>query len=82
MNFQLTPALEQFVQVRMKSGEYRNQSEVICEALRLLMRKEEYRARKLQQLRAAVKEGTDAIARGDYTELADDEDWDALFANL
>ena len=82
MNFTLTPALEQFVLVRMESGEYQSQSEVICEALRLLMRQEEYRALRLQRLRAAVKEGTDALDRGDYSELATAEELDALFASF
>lgn len=37
MNVSLTPKLEEFVQEKVKSGRYNSASEVVREALRLLM---------------------------------------------
>ena len=82
MNFSLTPALEQFVRDRANSGDYNNASEVVREALRLLKRQDEHQALKLQRLRQAIREGDDALARGDYTDLQDDDAVDSFFAAL
>ncbi len=82
MNFSLTPSLEQFVRERAASGDYNNASEVVREALRLLKRVEEQRQLKMERLRAAVRQGDDAVARGDFTDLDADPDLDAFFAGL
>ena len=66
MNFSLTPNLEQFVR----------------ETLRLFKGPEERRALKLERLRAEIRAGDDAIARGEYTELNTDEELDAFFVEL
>ena len=82
MNFSLTPSLEQFVRDRARSGDYNNASEVVREAIRLLKRIEEQRALKLERLRAAIRDGDEALARGEFSELSSDEDLDAFFAEL
>ena len=82
MNFSLTPSLEQFVRDLAESGDYNNASEVVREALRLLKRIEEQRRLRLEGLRAAVREGDEAVIRGDYSDLNSDEDLDALFAEI
>ena len=82
MNFSLTPSLEQFVRDRAESGDYNNASEVVREAIRLLKRFEEQRALKLERLRAAIRDGDEALARGDLTQLNSDEELDAFFAEL
>lgn len=82
MNFSLTPSLEQFIRDRAASGDYNNASEVVREAIRLLKRAEEQRALKMDHLRATIREGDDALARGDDTVLRTDEDLDAVFAEL
>ena len=82
MNFSLTPSLEQFVRDRAESGDYNNASEVVREAIRLLKRIEEQRALKLERLRAAIRDGDEALARGEFSELSSDEDLDAFFAEL
>ncbi len=69
MNFSLTPSLEQFVRDRANSGDYNNASEVVREAIRLLKRAEETRALKMERLRAAIRDGDEALARGDITEV-------------
>ena len=82
MNLELTPTLEQFVHARLESGEYHSQNEVVCEALRLLMKREEYREAQLQRLRAAIKQGDEAIARGDYIDVSGTKELEALFATF
>lgn len=82
MNFSLTPSLEQFVRDLAESGDYNNASEVVREALRLLKLVEERRQLRMERLRAAVREGDEAVQRGDYTDLDSDEELDALFAEI
>ena len=82
MNFSLTPSLEQFVRDRAESGDYNNASEVVRDAIRLLKRTEEQRALKMERLRAAIREGDEALARGEFTDLNSDQELDEFFAEL
>ncbi len=82
MNFSLTPSLEQFVRDRAESGDYNNASEVVREAIRLLKRAEERRALKMERLRAAIREGDEALARGEFTDLNSDQELGEFFAEL
>ena len=82
MNFSLTPSLEQFVRDRADSGDYNNASEVVRDAIRLLQRTEERRALKLERLRAAIRQGDEALARGEYTDVNSDRELDEFFAEL
>ena len=82
MNFSLTPELEQFVRDCAASGNYNNASEVVREAIRLLKRIEELRALKMDRLRATIREGDEALARGEFTNLNSGEEVDAFFAKL
>ncbi len=82
MNFSLTPSLEQFVRDRADSGDYNNASEVVREAIRLLKRAEERRALKMARLRAAIRDGDEALARGEFSDLNSDQELDEFFAEL
>ncbi len=82
MNFSLTPSLEQFVRDRAESGDYNNASEVVREALRLLKRLEEQRALRTEQLRLAIREGDQALERGDFTDVRTDRELDELFGEI
>ena len=82
MNFSLTPSLEQFVRDQANSGDYNNASEVVREALRLLKRVDERRALKTERLRAAIREGDEALARVEFTDLASDDALDTFFDEL
>ncbi|MBI5121585.1 MAG: type II toxin-antitoxin system ParD family antitoxin [Rhodospirillales bacterium] len=57
MHVSLTPSLEDIVRRKVESGLYNNASEVIREALRLMVSQEELHAVKLQALRSALDEG-------------------------
>jgi antitoxin ParD1/3/4 len=65
----LTARLNRFIELRVASGRFLNASEVIREGLRLLEQREREDKAKLKWLRAAAKEGFDALDRGDYTSV-------------
>ncbi|HEY9180098.1 MAG TPA: type II toxin-antitoxin system ParD family antitoxin [Candidatus Baltobacteraceae bacterium] len=65
-NISLPPELEKYVDAKVASGEYAHASEVVRDAIRLLMQRE---AEKIEWLRNAIQEGIVAVERGDvYTE--------------
>ena len=82
MNFSLTPQLEHFVRQCAATGDYNNASEVVREAIRLFKRTEEERKLKLENLRNAIKDGDDAVSRGEVNTLTSDEDLDSFFEKL
>lgn len=57
MNISLTPTLEKFVQDKVASGLYNSVSEVIREALRLLVSKETISQERLDMLNRDIEEG-------------------------
>lgn len=60
MNFSIPPALESFIRKLVKSGQYGNASEVVREALRLLMLETREREKKLADLRREIQKGLDS----------------------
>jgi antitoxin ParD1/3/4 len=73
-NVNLTEHLDRFIEAGVNSGLFSNASEVVREGLRLLERREQEDKAKLEWLRAATKEGFDALDRGDYITLRSDRD--------
>lgn len=69
----LTEDEDRIVDQLVRSGRFRDADEVVREGLRLVAEDEvdEDFGLSLEELRAAVKEGADAIERGDYVEFAD-----------
>ena len=65
MNVSLTPELERLVQAKVSSGLYNNQSEVIREALRLLVDQDRLREAHLERLRTVLAEGLEQADRGE-----------------
>ncbi len=70
------------LQFDANSGDYNNASEVVREAIRLLKRTEERRALKMERLRAAIRDGDEALARGEFSDLDSDRELDEFFAEL
>jgi antitoxin ParD1/3/4 len=64
MNISLTSELDQFVSEKVKTGMYQTASEVIREGLRLLKERDQ----RLESLRREVRDGFDAIGRGEFSE--------------
>ena len=68
-NVNLTDELDSFVLKKVKSGRYKNASEVVRAALRTLEREEQQYEAKLAALRTAIDEGdASGIAEGDVFE--------------
>lgn len=63
MNVSLTPELEKLVDRKVSSGMYQTASEVVREGLRLLAERD----RRLESLRRDIREGFEAVDRGEYT---------------
>ena len=68
MNVSLTPELETMVQNKVRSGLYNNQSEVIREALRLLVEQDKIRNAHINRLQAALVQG---LAQAENSGLVD-----------
>lgn len=66
MNVSLTPELEQFVTIKVKSGLYNSASEVVREGLRLLEQRDELRELKLEALRTEIQIGVTDLEAGRY----------------
>lgn len=75
MQIRLPTSLEDFVRSKVASGLYDDPSEVISDALRLLLRQDEIDRGKLEVLRVAIDAG---MASG----IAEDSSFDSLNAEL
>ena len=63
-NINLTEHFDHFVERQVSSGRYRNASEIVREALRLLEEQQQERDAKIKALRQAGKLGFDQIDQG------------------
>jgi antitoxin ParD1/3/4 len=80
-NISFTPEQDAFIDEVLEAGEYQNASEAIRDAVRVLQQRRAEDALKLERLRLAIQAGADALDRGEYTEVAD-EDLDAYLDSL
>lgn len=65
-NINLTPQLDNFVDSRIRNGQYANASEVLRAGLRALEREEREDRARLKALRSALKAGEESgVAHGD-----------------
>jgi antitoxin ParD1/3/4 len=81
-NVDLTEHFDRFIETGVTSGRFSNASEVVREGLRLLEQREDEEKAKLEWLRAAAKEGFDAVKRGDYTTVDSEKDLDAFLGKI
>lgn len=65
MNVSLTPELEKLVDKKVASGMYNSASEVVRDALRLLVERDELRERRLQALKTDIEAGLDQLESGE-----------------
>jgi antitoxin ParD1/3/4 len=72
-NINLTPEQDAFIDKAVKSGEYQNASEAVRDALRALQQRRREDALKMKALRLHIKAGVDALERGEFTEVADND---------
>lgn len=71
MNISITPELEKFIAAKVDSGMYQSASEVVREALRLLSEREEYRQKRIEELRREIEIGWQQAEKGIF--LTSDE---------
>lgn len=77
-NIELREEQASFIRTMLASGRFQDESEVIRAALELLEHEEAEYRENLEELRAEVKKGLDAIKEGRYIELNSREDIEAL----
>lgn len=70
MNVSLTPELEAMIKAKVATGMYNNGSEVIREALRLLMEHDLQKELKTQYLQRELTIGLASLDRGEMSELS------------
>ncbi|MCW5232433.1 type II toxin-antitoxin system ParD family antitoxin [Verminephrobacter eiseniae] len=70
-NVVLSEHQQDFVETLVQSGRYQNASEVLREGLRLVERREQLEAAKLQALQQAAHTGWADVAAGRYTDVPD-----------
>ena len=80
-NISLTPEQDAFVEKIVEAGEYQNASEAIRDALRVLQQRRREDNLRLKALRAQIKAGTDALERGEFSEV-DDADLEGYLERL
>lgn len=80
MNVSLTPALEKFVQNKVKKGGYQSASEVVREALRVMGEAEKMEAIERASIRRKIELGYQQAVRGEL--LDGDEVFDAIEKQL
>ncbi len=68
MNVSLTPTLEKLVQDKVNSGMYNSASEVIREALRMMVNADKSSAAKLAALRENLEVGIQELDNGQFDE--------------
>ncbi len=81
-NVVLTERQEELIESLVKSGRYRNASEVLRDGLRLVEQREAEDAGKLEALRAAARVGVGALERGEFKEFRNIEDLQAYLNDL
>jgi antitoxin ParD1/3/4 len=82
MKLKLAPELEDLVREKVETGLYRDEGEVVAEALRLLDRLDQASAPRREALRAAVRSGLDDIANGRFTTIESEDELVAFFDAL
>ena len=68
-NISLTPKQDAFIDEMLKTGEYRNASEALRDAIRALQQRRAMDALKLERLRRSIDTGLADLERGDYEEV-------------
>lgn len=82
MKIELDGAFEKMVRDKVASGLYRDEEEVVRDALRRLDERERIDERKLEELRTAIQVGLDDYDAGRYVTLRTPEEIDAFMASL
>jgi antitoxin ParD1/3/4 len=80
MTIHLTPEIEQLIQSKVESGRYNSASEMVREALRLLVQRDEFFTRHKEEIREQIEEGWQSAERGEL--VNGDEVFDRIDSEL
>ncbi|MBX9618598.1 MAG: type II toxin-antitoxin system ParD family antitoxin [Hyphomicrobiales bacterium] len=80
-NVNLTAEQDAFVEEVVRAGKYQNASEAVRDAVRGWQERLKADELKLERLRVSIKTGVEALDRGEYDEVKD-EDLDAYLDGL
>lgn len=80
-NVNLTVEQDAFVEEVVRAGKYQNASEAVRDAVRGWQERLKADELKLERLRVSIKTGVEALDRGEYDEVKD-EDLDAYLDGL
>lgn len=80
-NVNLTAEQDAFVEEVVRAGKYQNASEAVRDAVRGWQERLKAEELKLERLRVSIKAGVEALDRGEYNEV-EDEDLDAYLDGL
>ena len=80
-NVSLTPEQDAFINEVLEKGEYRNASEAMRDAIRVLQQRRAEDRLKLERLRQAIDAGLADLERGNYDEV-DESELEAWFDRL
>jgi antitoxin ParD1/3/4 len=72
-NVSLTPEQDAFIDEVLEKGEYRNASEAMRDAIRVLQQRRAIDALKIERLRQSLDAGLADLERGNYEEVDDSE---------
>ena len=65
MNVRLTPDLRTLVQTKVKAGLYPSANDLVCEAVRLLDRRDRAGRRRVREIRGQIDEGWFSLRQGE-----------------
>jgi antitoxin ParD1/3/4 len=71
MNVALAPELQKWVETRVESGLYTSSSEVVAEALRLMVRLEERQTSQLAAIKTSIDLGLQSAEAGRVTAMSE-----------
>ena len=78
MTIEIPAEFQQFVNQVIDNGSYKNEAEVVGDALRLL----EQRRQRIEELRREIQPALDRLDRGEGIEINNEEELDAFFENI
>jgi putative addiction module CopG family antidote len=82
MDITIPKSLEALVRRKVDEGHYSTEDEVVADALRLMQARDEVAEIKRARLRDAIERGYEDAAAGKVIRLENNDEIDALFADL
>lgn len=78
MTITLTPELQTFVELKVSSGQYNSEGEVVSKALELLDANDRMKEARLEDLRSEIRKAEAQYERGEFIEIGSEADAAAL----